>query len=340
MEIKKDTSLKNYNTFGIDVTADFMTEIFSLQNLKQILRDDQFVNCRKLILGGGSNVLFTGHIAGLVLLNRLSGIEVLREDDQDVYIKAGSGVVWHELVMWCIHKGYGGIENLSLIPGSVGAGPMQNIGAYGVELKDVFYELEAMDLHSLETIKFNKASCRFAYRESIFKHELKDRYYILSVTLRLSKSPQIRTEYGAIKLELTNACINNPGIVDVSNAVIAIRRSKLPDPATLGNAGSFFKNPEIEFDHFVTLKSEYPDVPGYLVEHNRYKIPAGWLIEQCGWKGKKVGNTGSHVSQALVLVNYGGATGSEVYALAIQIIESVKQKFAIDLQTEVNIIPS
>lgn len=335
--IQEGVSLKSFNTFGIDVKADFLSEIRSAVQLRHLLQEEQWKTKELLILGGGSNVLFTGDVHALVLLNRIDGIEKLREDDHHVWVKAGAGVVWHELVMWCVERGWGGVENLSLIPGSVGAGPMQNIGAYGVELKDVFYELEAMKLDDLSVHTFSNADCRFGYRESVFKRELRNKFFILSVTFKLSKTAEIRTSYGAITAELQRMGVEQPGIREVSNAVISIRRSKLPDPAKLGNAGSFFKNPEIEEKLFDRLKQQHPNVVGYPTTPGRVKLAAGWLIEQCGWKGKVVGHTGSHKDQALVLVNYGGATGNEIWQLAIDIKNSVKEKFGVDIEPEVNV---
>lgn len=335
--VQQHVSLKPYNTFGLEVKADYLAEIHGLAAVRNLLSETVWKEQPQLILGGGSNVLFTGDVHALVLLNRIGGIEKLREDDQYVWVKAGAGVVWHELVMWCIERGWGGVENLSLIPGSVGAGPMQNIGAYGVELKDVFYELEAMKLDDLSVQTFSNADCRFGYRESVFKRELRNKFFILSVTFKLSKSAEIKTSYGAISAELQRMGVQHPGIRDVSNAVIHIRSSKLPDPAKLGNAGSFFKNPETDEKQFDLLKRQYPNVVGYPTTPGRVKLAAGWLIEQCGWKGKVVGHTGSHKDQALVLVNYGGATGNEIWQLAIDIKNSVKEKFGVDIEPEVNV---
>jgi UDP-N-acetylmuramate dehydrogenase len=337
-EIQRHQSLKPYNTFGIDVKSDFFAEVQSVIELKSILSDTDFRTKPLLILGGGSNVLFTSDFHGLVILNRIKGIDVTGEDDHHVWIKAASGEVWHDLVMFTIQRGWGGLENLSLIPGSVGASPMQNIGAYGVEIKDSFFELEALDLETLELIKFNYQDCEFGYRESVFKHKFRNRYFITSVTFRLSKIPVLNTSYGAIRLELESKGISDPGVKDVSDAVIAIRRSKLPDPAVLGNAGSFFKNPEISAKQYQQIKSAHSGLVAYELADGNFKLAAGWLIEQCGWKGKRIGETGSHKDQSLVLVNYGNARGKEIQELAIRIRESVYEKFGVWINPEVNII--
>lgn len=338
MNIEQQVSLKPYNTFGIDVKARYLAPVSGADEVRVLLSDERFRHLDRLILGGGSNVLFTRDWDGLVLLNRIPGIRIKKEEGDRVWVEAGSGVVWHELVVWCIEKGLGGIENLSLIPGSVGAGPMQNIGAYGVELKDTFDSLEALDLESLELRNFNAADCRFGYRESVFKHELRNRYFITSVTLCLNRKPTLHTTYGAIRQELERMRVVQPGIHEVSDAVIRIRKSKLPDPAQLGNAGSFFKNPEIAADEFEQIKTEWPNVIAYPTTAGKVKLAAGWLIEQCGWKGKVVGHTGSHKDQALVLVNYGKATGEEIYELALQIRDSVLKQFGVRIDPEVNVI--
>jgi UDP-N-acetylmuramate dehydrogenase len=337
MDVQQHASLKSYNTFGLDVKADFLVRISAINDIRAVLNDETLKHQDRLILGGGSNILFTRNVKGVVLLNRMEGIEIVREENDQVWVKAGAGVVWHDLVMWCIEQGLGGMENLSLIPGSVGAGPMQNIGAYGVELKDVFFELEAMHLDTMEMQKFSSDDCKFGYRESVFKHELRNRFFITSVTFRLTRNPVLNTSYGAITTELQKMNVTAPGIREVSNAVINIRRSKLPDPILLGNAGSFFKNPEVEQVVFDQLKDNYPNVVGYPTIPGKVKLAAGWLIEQCGWKGKVVGHTGSHKDQALVLVNYGGASGKEVYELALAIRDSVLMKFGVRIDPEVNV---
>jgi UDP-N-acetylmuramate dehydrogenase len=334
---EQNKSLKKYNTFGLDVTADYFTSIHSIDDLIHVLQDKQFATMPKMFLGGGSNVLLTKDYRGLIIHNCLNGIEVVKRDDAFVYVKAASGEGWHDFVLYCIDKGFGGVENMSLIPGSVGAGPMQNIGAYGVEMKDVFYELEALNLSSLQVEKFSNIDCKFGYRESVFKNEKKDQYFIVAVTFRLSLNPTVNTTYGAIQQQLKAMNVENPTIKDVSDAVIAIRSSKLPNPAVLGNSGSFFKNPEISTIEYERLKNEFPNVLGYPTNAG-YKLAAGWLIEQCGWKGRVVGNCGSHKDQALVLVNYGNATGDEIYQLALAIQDSVFEKFQVRIIPEVNII--
>ncbi len=292
-----------------------------------------------MFLGGGSNVLLCNDYAGLVIRNAIKGKQIVHEDDDHVLLKVYSGESWHETVMYCVERNWGGIENLSLIPGTVGAAPMQNIGAYGVELENVFDHLEAFNLHTFELETFNKSQCAFGYRESVFKRQLKGQYFIYSVTFKLNKKPIIHADYGDIQAILNEKGLRaeTAGIKDVSDAVIHIRQSKLPDPKVLGNSGSFFKNPQITIKHFEALKLQFPDIKGY-PQNDGMKVPAGWLIEQCAWKGKRVGNTGSHAKQALVLVNYGGATGSEIYQLAQDIIQSVADKFSIHLEPEVNIV--
>ena len=337
-EILHHQSLKSYNTFGIDAKADQFAVVISVEELITVLGNPNLRHLPLLILGGGSNVLFVSDFHGLVILNRLKGISVVGEDDKHVWIKAASGEVWHDLVMFTMNAGWGGLENLSLIPGSVGASPMQNIGAYGVEIKDCFSELEAIDRETLQTVKFSYDDCEFGYRESVFKHKFKNRYFILSVTYRLSKNPVLNTSYGAIRQQLEAKGVAVPGVKDVSDAVIAIRRSKLPDPNVLGNAGSFFKNPEVSKEEFQRLKTAFPEIVGYELSGGGFKLAAGWLIEQCGWKGKRIGETGSHKDQALVLVNYGNAQGKEIHELAMQIRNSVHKKFGVWITPEVNII--
>lgn len=317
--------------------ANAFAEVNSLAELKEVIAEspeEQF-----MFLGGGSNVLFCKDYEGLVIKNAIKGIHIVEEDDTTITLKVYSGEVWHDLVMYCVARNWGGIENLSLIPGTVGAAPMQNIGAYGVELEKVFVELEAFNLHTFELHTFNKTACAFGYRESVFKRQLKGLYFIYSVTIRLNKQPVVNVEYGDILQVLEDKGLDqsNASIKDVSDAVIQIRSSKLPDPKVLGNSGSFFKNPVISQAQFDQLKSQYPDIKGFPNEAG-VKVPAAWLIEQCGWKGKRVGETGSHAKQALVLVNYGNASGNEVYQMALTIIQSVKDTFGIQLEPEVNII--
>lgn len=337
LQIEQNKSLKNYNTFGLDVNAAHFTSINSIDELIAVLKDDHFSDIQKMFLGGGSNVLLTKDFNGLIIHNNLKGIEVVERDSDFIFVKAASGEVWHDFVLYCIENGFGGVENMSLIPGSVGAGPMQNIGAYGVEMKDVFHELEALNLATLEIEKFSNAECKFGYRESVFKNEKKNQYFITSVTFRLSLHPTVNTTYGAIQQQLQTMNIEHPSIKNVSDAVIAIRSSKLPNPAVLGNSGSFFKNPEISVNEYERLKNEFPNVVAYPT-NNGYKLAAGWLIEQCGWKGKVVGNCGSHKDQALVLVNYGNASGDEIYQLALGIQQSVLDRFKVKIMPEVNIV--
>ncbi len=336
-DILSNISLQAYNTFGIDVSAKLFGQFTSVEELDSILSNDTFKNEELLILGGGSNVLFTKDQDSLVLLNQIGGIKIEQETEQDVVVSSGGGVVWHEFVLHCIKEHWCGIENLSLIPGSVGASPMQNIGAYGVEIKDVFEWLEAYHISSGEIHRFHHSECEFGYRESVFKRTKKGQYIITRVAFKLSKAPNVNTSYGAIEQQLENMNISSPGIKDVSDAVIAIRSSKLPDPAEIGNGGSFFKNPVISNDQFQKLKSKYPNVASYPVGDSQTKIAAGWLIDQAGWKGKTIDNYGVHKNQALVLVNYGGATGKEIFDLSEDIIQSVRDKYGVSLEREVNI---
>jgi UDP-N-acetylmuramate dehydrogenase len=340
--IQKNISLKPYNTFGIDVKAEQFVNFKDVKSLKHLLKFESTQKMPKLIIGGGSNILLTKDFEGIVLKNEIEGIEITKQDKHHVFIKAGAGMVWHDLVMFAIENNFGGIENLSLIPGSVGAAPMQNIGAYGVEVKDVFFELEALNVETLDEVRFTKKRCQFEYRESIFKRHFKNQYIITSVTLKLNKNPKINTSYGAIQQELDANSIKNPTIQDVSNAVIKIRQSKLPDPKEIGNSGSFFKNPVINAKQFEILKGEYPNIAHYPISKNEIKLAAGWLIDNAGWKDKtfegKTGKYGVHKNQALVLVNYGGASGKDILELSNQIIDDIKSKYNIDLEREVNII--
>lgn len=334
MRIFQNHSLKAYNTFRIDCKAAFFVVVTSVSELRKILAEPDFLKLPKLFLGGGSNILLCRDYEGLVILIDLKGISDLGNG----LIKVQAGENWHEFVLWSIHNGYNGVENLSLIPGNIGAAPIQNIGAYGVELKDVFIELEAFQIDSGEVHLFDCKSCHFAYRESVFKKAYKGKYIILSVTLQLRKDGVVNTSYGPIAEVLNQMSIYNPSPKDVSEAVISIRSSKLPDPKEIGNSGSFFKNPVILKSHFEEIKKEYPDVPSYAVNDSEVKVPAAWLIEKVGWKGKRNGNYGVHDKQALVLVNYGGANGKDIYKLAQDIQSSVKDKFDIYLQMEVNVI--
>lgn len=328
--------LKPYTTFGISSIASYFETFDSTEKLISVL--NEVADKKLLILGGGSNLLLTSNFDGVVLKNEIKGVKIVKEDDLSLSLKVGAGEVWHELVMHCIEKGYYGLENLSLIPGSVGASPMQNIGAYGVEIKDVFESLEALNIETKETISFSKEACKFGYRESVFKHELKGKYIITSVTFTLSKKENLETKYGAIESQLQAWGIENPNAKDVSDAVIAIRTSKLPNPKEIGNAGSFFKNPVVSIHTLSKIQENYPSAPFYPISEESVKIPAGWLIETAGWKGKTIGECGVHTKQALVLVNYGNAKGKEIFALSEQIIQDVYTKFSVTLEREVNII--
>ncbi|WP_214229041.1 UDP-N-acetylmuramate dehydrogenase [Pedobacter sp. B4-66] len=337
LDVQKNKSLKPYNTFSIDVDADYFAEILSEQDLKDVLESDLIKQQNLLVLGGGSNVLFTKDFDGLVVKVSIPGISNVVEGNE-VIVTAGAGVIWNSLVKYCVQNGYAGIENLSLIPGTVGASPIQNIGAYGVELKDVFKSCTAYEIATSEKRVFNFEDCHFGYRDSVFKNELKGQYIITSVSFRLSTSAKINTQYGAIQEELKNKGIDAPTIEDVSNVVSEIRVAKLPDPSTIGNAGSFFKNPVITKDEFETVKLAHPNVVNYPAPDNKIKLAAGWLIEQCGFKGVVAGQTGTWKNQALVLVNHGGATGAEVYSFSEQIINDVDAKFGVKLEREVNIL--
>lgn len=338
MHFQTNISLKNYNTFGIQAKASNFIDVKSVGELQKLIQSETYRNNPVLVLGGGSNLLFTKDFQGLVVKMSLKGLEKIKEDEREVIIKAGAGENWHQFVLFCIENGYGGIENLSLIPGTVGAAPMQNIGAYGVEIKEVLESLEAMDINTGEIKVFRNEDCEFGYRQSIFKNKLKGKYIIISVTFKLQKNPSINISYGAIKDTLSSMGVTRLTIKAVSDAVISIRKSKLPDPEVIGNAGSFFKNPEVEEKVFTDLKEKYPTIPGYPTTPGMVKIPAGWLIEQAGWKGKRVGETGVHKDQALVLVNYGNAQGKEILALAMEVQKSVKEKFGIEIVAEVNIV--
>jgi UDP-N-acetylmuramate dehydrogenase len=338
LNVGRNISLKPYNTFGINVNAKFFSEVRSEEQLKKILSSHEFHSVKKLIIGGGSNILLTNNFDGIVLKISIPDIEIIFEDENYAFVKAGAGVIWHDLVLYCVERNLGGIENLSLIPGTVGAAPIQNIGAYGQELKDVFENLEGISIENQNKKIFHKNECRFGYRDSIFKQGLKNKFIITTVTLKLSKNPKVNIDYGNVKDELKNSGITSPGIKEVSEIICRIRLNKLPDPAKIGNAGSFFKNPEIMAEKFSSLKKEFPNIIGYSLGDGKVKVPAGWLIENCGWKGKVVGNTGAHAKQALVLVNYGNATGEEILNLSSEIKKSVMEKFKIELNEEVNII--
>ena len=336
--VQEYKSLKAYNSFGIEVRCRYFVEVFTETDLKQLLQSPIILQYELLVLGGGSNILFTSDFQGLVIKVSIPGISVIAEMDDEIIVGSGAGVVWNDFVNYCVGNGYAGVENLSLIPGTVGASHIQNIGAYGVELKDVFHSCIAYEISSGNSRTFSFEDCRFGYRDSIFKNELKNKYVITSVNFKLNKTGDINTQYGAIKEELAKRNIDNPDISDISKVVAAIRVSKLPDPSTIGNAGSFFKNPVIEQDQFHHLVEHFPDLVNFPLAGGKIKIAAGWLIEQCGFKGKVVGNTGTWKNQALVLVNHGGATGHEVYSFSEQIIEHVDAKFGIRLEREVNIL--
>lgn len=337
--IQQNVSLKKYNTFGIDVLAKYFLEVNSVSDIQNYLTQKE--NEPLFVLGGGSNVLFTKNFNGTILKNNLKGIKLIEEDAEHVYVKVGAGEIWHEFVLYCIKNNYAGIENLSLIPGTVGAAPIQNIGAYGVEQADVFFSLEAIDLHQNILNVFTHSDCRFGYRDSVFKHEGKNKFIITSVTFRLNKKPKFNIGYGTLKQELEKMGIKELSIAAISHAVCNIRRSKLPDPSIIGNAGSFFKNPTISNEKYLQLKKDFPNIVAFPTDNqqkNSVKLAAGWLIEQCGWKGKSFGNYGVHKNQALVLVNYDNAKGIEIYELSEKIMQSVKEKFGVTLEREVIIL--
>ena len=342
MQVHQNYPLKKYNTFGINAYSKYFSAFATIEDLKLIL--EEYAEQSTLILGGGSNLLFTKNYAGIVLKNNLLGIDIVDEDENYVYVKAGAGENWHQFVLYCLQNNFSGVENLSLIPGNIGACPMQNIGAYGVELKDVFHSLDAFHLGERKVVSFDLNDCGFGYRDSVFKKKYKDQFAITSVTFRLNKIPQFNISYGAIKEELDKMKVEELTIQAISQAVINIRSSKLPDPTVIGNAGSFFKNPEISNANFQILLSKFKNAVGYKLENGNVKLAAAWLIEQCGpekgttWKGFRRGDAGCHEKQALVLVNYGNALGSQIYNLSKEIKKSVKEKFDIELESEVNII--
>jgi UDP-N-acetylmuramate dehydrogenase len=336
-QVHENFSLKNLNTFGVEASARWYVEINTEQELTDLFAEEKWRTVNKLVLGGGSNMLFTRDFDGLVLKINIRGLRY-SEDTDHVMVYAGAGEVWHTLVRYCVDREFAGLENLSLIPGSVGASPIQNIGAYGVEVQDVFHSCRAFEISSGEVKTFSKEDCRFGYRDSVFKTDLKGQYIITEVVYRLSTTPNLNTTYGAIEDELQKRQISQPTIKDISEVVSHIRVAKLPDPSTIGNAGSFFKNPVITFSKFRQLLSTFPDIVHYLLPDGNVKLAAGWLIEQCGWKGKVAGHTGTWKNQALVLVNHGGATGNEVFALSEEIIKSVEERYNVRLEREVNII--
>tara|TARA_R110000868_G_scaffold160606_1_gene390340 strand:- start:63 stop:1079 length:1017 start_codon:yes stop_codon:yes gene_type:complete len=330
-------SLKKYNTFGIDATARYFVEITTIEELKQILSNPDYP--RKIIIGGGSNMLLTDCIDALFIHINLKGKQIISESPNTIQVKVMAGENWHEMVMWAIDNNFGGLENMSLIPGNTGTAPIQNIGAYGVELKDCFVSCEAVRVIDQHLVTLTKEECKFGYRDSFFKNEGKDKFVITSVTFSFTKNVhKINSGYGAIENQLEKESIIHPTIKDISNAVIAIRQSKLPDPKILGNSGSFFKNPIVSTEIFEAFISKNPDAPFYKMSDDFYKIPAGWLIEQCGFKGKRFGDAGVHKNQALVLVNYDKATGKDILDLAAKIIKEVKRTFDIEISPEVNLI--
>lgn len=338
MNLLKNHSLKKLNTFGIDAVAKYFLEIESVSAAQNFSDDKKFSIQSKLILGGGSNILFTKNFDGIVVKNNIKGIELIREDSENYFVKVGAGESWHGFVTHCIEKNYAGVENLSLIPGCVGAAPIQNIGAYGVEQKDVFFELQAIDLKENKTITINKSDCKFGYRDSIFKGEAKGKFIITSVTFKLFKKPKFNTSYGSINQEIEKMEVKEMSISAISQAVCNIRRSKLPDPEKTGNAGSFFKNPIVNNEKYELLKKEFLPIVAYKNSDTEIKLAAGWLVEQCGWKGKRFNNCGVHKDQALVLVNYENAKGNEIFELSEKILRSVKEKFGVELEREVVIL--
>jgi UDP-N-acetylmuramate dehydrogenase len=337
MQIQENISLLPYNTFRMDVLARYLARIKSCSELEAFGERLAALPANPVVLGGGSNILFTRDVDGWVVCNEISGMEITGEDNDHVYVKTGGGENWHRFVLFCIDHNLAGVENLSLIPGNTGASPMQNIGAYGVELKDVFHELKAWHIKDKAWVKFSNTDCHFGYRESVFKRTLKDQFIIASVTYKLRKKTVFHISYGAIEQELSQMGITELSIRAVSDAVIRIRLSKLPDPAVIGNAGSFFKNPEIGQEQFEELKLTYPKIVGYPLPGNRVKLAAGWLIEQAGWKGYREGDAGCHEKQALVLVNHGRARGKDIYALSEKILQDVHARFGVKLEREVNI---
>ena len=338
MDIIENYSLKLYNTFGIEAKAKYFADVSTINDLRKVLVFRRQKDLPILFIGGGSNMLFVDNFPGIVLKLNLKGIEILKEDNDYVYVKSQGSENWHHFVEWTLEHDFGGLENLSLIPGNVGTAPMQNIGAYGVEVKDYIVEVQTLELETGNERIFTNEECHFGYRESVFKNELRGQYVLVAVTFKLTKqNHQLHVDYGAIKTELDSEQIINPTIQDISRAVIKIRESKLPDPSQIGNSGSFFKNPVISNDEFAEIEKNHPQIAHYKTDSG-IKLAAGWLIEQAGWKGKRFGDAGVHDKQALVLVNYGNATGKEIYDLSEQIIEDVKAKYGVTLEREVNII--
>ncbi|MEQ8580759.1 MAG: UDP-N-acetylmuramate dehydrogenase [Marinoscillum sp.] len=338
MLIEENFSLKDHNTFRLDVRANLKVGITQPEELKELYDNPRYKTIKKLILGGGSNVLFTRNFLGLVLKMEIGGIAVEQDGADSVIVSFGAGENWHQCVLWAVEQGYAGIENLSLIPGTVGAAPMQNIGAYGVELKEVFHSLDAYDVKTGKISRFYNEDCKFGYRYSVFKGPRKDKYIITRVYLRLSKKPKFNITYGNLKETLEQMGVEELTLKNVSQAVINIRQSKLPDPLEIGNAGSFFKNPVIEKVYFDSLKAAFEDIPGYEVDEGSVKLPAAWLIDQCGWKGTRIGDIGVHDKQALVLVNHGNGKGKDILKLSMEIQKSVFSTFGVELEREVNVV--
>lgn len=338
MKIKKKYSLKNLTTFGVNAYARELAEVSSTDEIQKLIADRLIPGSRIFILGGGSNILFTKDFDGLVINNLIPGIKIVEEGNESCVVEAGAGVKWDGLVQFCVERNLGGIENLSAIPGTVGAAPIQNIGAYGQELEETFYELKAIEIGTGKQTVFNKSECKFSYRDSVFKSKLSNKFIITFVKLKLSKNPLINFSYKPVQEELQRREINSPTIKDIREIVISIRNSKLPDPKKLGNAGSFFKNPVITKEKFEELKKSYKDLKHFAVDENSVKIPAAWLIEECGWKGKRMGNVGTYEKQPLVLVNYGGASGKEILEFSIKIKNSVQSEFGVVLENEVMVL--
>lgn len=338
LKIGENISLRPFNTMGLEISARYYCSVEDVDELKEAIQFGKDNNLEILTLGGGSNVLFTNDFDGLIIHNLIKGKVTLQENDEMVHLFIGAGEVWHDLVRFAVRRDWYGIENLALIPGSVGAAPIQNIGAYGAELKDVLVRVHALDVNTLEELSFSNAECQFAYRDSIFKGEKKGELIVFGIEIILSKIPTINIEYGDIRKVLEEKNVMSADAQAIFDAVCAIRQSKLPDPKELGNTGSFFKNPIVDKSVFERIKKQYPEVPSYPVDDEKVKIPAGWLIEQSGWKGKRIGNTGNHAKQALVIVNYGGAKGKEIWEHAQNVIADIDKNFGIKLQAEVNII--
>lgn len=336
--VQQNVSLKPYNTFGLDENAGFLAIIDSIDDLDEVFMTGRFRSQRKMVLGGGSNILLTRGFTGVVAKIEIKGFHLMNESEDEVMVSIGAGENWHQFVLWCVERGFGGVENLSLIPGTVGAAPMQNIGAYGVELKEVFHSLEAYEIKSGKLATFYKEDCKFGYRYSVFKGDLKDKYVITKVNFKLTKKPSFNISYGNLKETLDQMGVEELSLKNVSQAVINIRQSKLPDPMDIGNAGSFFKNPVVEKLHFEALEAQFPEIKSFPVDKEFVKIPAAWLIDNAGWKGYRDGDIGVHDKQALVLVNHGVGRGKDLFKLSNEIMKSVQSKYGIDLEREVNVI--